>query len=711
MSVLDSVKGKALNPLLRMAALAGVVSVVRMHISRGDDFDARDGAGMTPLMLAASKNRASVCATLIEAGADLGLCDPSGRAALSIACEAGAREAAEVLSVALTRPKPEDELLHDDGPEPPVWLELVSLDDDWEAGSLGDWEVDEAKAPPEGDLSIVEEAAALYRSISLHVPIDNAEDWSDFDAILPDEATRPKVGEELRDGLRLLLLRAIREGRVSEQRVLRLCSKDGEQDEDTERIIRALLSEIGALLDEDAEDGDDLLLEEPTGQEEDELTALLEYADDLDPWRCDPARVYSREMRIGRLLTAEEEVVLGKEMEQGLELAIKALSTWIVGLDALEKDPLLADFEESTEAPLDLSSLEVSSEEAEVAIPFTSFEDEEEDTETSGQEVELPTLSEEMLQSRREGWTGSVTDLMRLKKSSGVLLKLADRAVGDPEANAFRKAVERYAKARETMTVCNLRLVYSVVKRYQGHGLMLDDLVQEGNIGLMKAVERYDWRRGFKFSTYATWWIRQSAHRALADKGRTIRLPVHMNEKLVGVSRAADAYELENGSAPSDTDLAEFVSISVERMSKIRAWMEEPKCVHDKDNDGVLWEDKLFDTPEHRPDFMDENDALRNVLKRGLVDIDDERAAEIISLRFGLDGSDSRTLEEVGEIFGLTRERIRQIEDKAIRRLAHPSRSAALAPFYYPYKYSQHSKRVSHATDDPSEPAAPTKHS
>jgi RNA polymerase primary sigma factor len=162
MSVLDSVKGKALNPLLRMAALAGVVSVVRMHISRGDDFDARDGAGMTPLMLAASKNRASVCATLIEAGADLGLCDPSGRAALSIACEAGAREAAEVLSVALTRPKPEDELLHDDGPEPPVWLELVSLDDDWEAGSLGDWEVDEAKAPPEGDLSIVEEAAALY---------------------------------------------------------------------------------------------------------------------------------------------------------------------------------------------------------------------------------------------------------------------------------------------------------------------------------------------------------------------------------------------------------------------------------------------------------------------------------------------------------------------------------------------------------------------
>jgi RNA polymerase sigma factor (sigma-70 family) len=139
---------------------------------------------------------------------------------------------------------------------------------------------------------------------------------------------------------------------------------------------------------------------------------------------------------------------------------------------------------------------------------------------------------------------------------------------------------------------------------------------------------------------------------------------------------------------------AELVSISVERMSKIRAWMEEPKCIHEEDDDGVLWEDKLFDTPEHRPDFKDENEALHNVLDRVLADIDDERAAEVISLRFGLDGADSQTLEEIGELFGLTRERIRQIEGKAIRQLAHPSRSATLAQFYYPYKYSQHSKRA-----------------
>jgi RNA polymerase primary sigma factor len=680
MNGLDRVQGDALNPMLRMAALAGVEAVVRSHIHRGDDLDARDGAGMTPLMLAASKNRSSICVLLLDAGANPGLCNPSGCAALSIAHEAGAKDAVEVLLAALAQIKPATEHFLADEFETPDWREIVSLDEDWEAGSLGDWEVEETKAPPEGDLSIVEEAAALYRSISLHVPIDNAEDWTDFDAMLPEEATRPKIGDELSDELRLLLLRAMREGRVSEKSVLRLASKDGEYDEDTERIIRSLLSEIDVLLDEDAEDGDDLILEEPTEQEEDELAALLEYADDIDPWRCDPARVYSKEMRIGRLLTAEEEVVLGKEMEQGLELAIKALSTWAVGLDALDKDGLIADSDEGDEAPFDSTNLEESGEEAEVAAPSTSFEYDEDDAASSGPEVESAPISDEVLQRRREGWTGSMTDLERLKKSPGILLKLADRVHEDPDAIAFNKAIERYSKARETMIVCNLRLVYSIVKRYQGHGLMLDDLVQEGNIGLIKAVERYDWRMGFKLSTYATWWIRQNANRALADKGRTIRLPVHLNDKLLGVSRAVKAYHFENGSVPSDSALADLVSIPVERLSMLRARMEEPQCLHEEDVDGILWDNKLYDKPEHSPNFGAEQGKLGEALEFVLKSID-ERQAEVIVHRFGLGGLDPQTLEEVGESFGVTRERIRQIESKALRLLRHPSRTRKLAKY------------------------------
>lgn len=176
MNGFDRVQGNVLNPMLRMAALAGVEAVVRSHIHRGDNLDARDGAGMPPLMLAASKNRSSICALLLDAGADPGLCDPSGRAALSIAHEAGAIDAVEVLLAALAQIEPSSEHIPVNAVETPDWREIVSLDDDWEAGGLGDWEVEEAKAPPEGDLSIIEEAAALYRSISLHIPIDNDED-------------------------------------------------------------------------------------------------------------------------------------------------------------------------------------------------------------------------------------------------------------------------------------------------------------------------------------------------------------------------------------------------------------------------------------------------------------------------------------------------------------------------------------------------------
>jgi RNA polymerase primary sigma factor len=233
------------------------------------------------------------------------------------------------------------------------------------------------------------------------------------------------------------------------------------------------------------------------------------------------------------------------------------------------------------------------------------------------------------------------------------------------------------------MIVCNLRLVYGIVKRYQGHGLTLDDLIQEGNIGLIKAAERYDWHRGFKFSTYATWWIRQSAHRALADKGRTIRVPVHLNEKLIQVSRAAKAYESEYGSVPTESVLADILSIPIERVLKFSARMEEPQCLHEIGADGAHWEDKLFDDPKHSLDLVNEHAALANAIQRTLLTIDN-RSADVIRLRFGLDGGGPRTLEEIGETFGLTRERIRQIESKAMTKLAHPSRRILLSQFLPP---------------------------
>jgi RNA polymerase primary sigma factor len=231
------------------------------------------------------------------------------------------------------------------------------------------------------------------------------------------------------------------------------------------------------------------------------------------------------------------------------------------------------------------------------------------------------------------------------------------------------------------MTVCNLRLVYSIVQKYQGHGLTLDDLLQEGNIGLIKAVERYDWRRGFKFSTYATWWIRQNAHRALADKGRTIRIPVHLNEKYVKVGRVAREYEKVNGIAPTDSELAELVFMPEAKISVMHRCMEEPVCLHDADENGILLADKLYCAHDCLPDYYDTCKAQSIVLQRVLSSMD-KRLADVIVQRYGLDGSEPQTLEEIGQSLGVTRERIRQIEVKAMAALAHPSRRRIVAKYF-----------------------------
>ena len=673
--------GKTLNPLFRMAVIAGAVSVVRMHISRGDDFDARDVAGLTPLMLAASKDRAEVCEALIDAGANLTLCDPVGRDALTIARASGSMKAAEVLSAAMLPPEPAEEFVPPSEADIAEWLEPASLDDDWKSGSLGAWEVEEEKAAPEGDPFIADEAVAVHNAIALHVPIDNDEDWADFDVMLPEEATRPIVEGEFLDELRGLLLHAMRTGRIAEKSLMRICARDDEHDENTERLVRALLAELDALPDDGGEDLEYLSREDPDDREEADLAALLTYADDLDPWRCDPARVYLKESKIGRLLTAEEEIVLGKEMEQSLALAIQTLTTWPAGLDALKNCGAPNDSYEDDGDPDDPSDPEEMDEAGEDASRGDVLVADEDDDDTGGIDGEVLALSEEIARGSREGRTAAATGLDHLKSSPARLLKLTEHEQVSPEASTFRNAIQRYSRARETMTVCNLRLVYSIVQRYQGHGLTLDDLLQEGNIGLIKAVERYDWRRGFKFSTYGTWWIRQSAHRALADKGRTIRVPVHLNEKSVKVGRVAREFEKVNGIAPTNSELAELVFMPEAKISLMLRCMEEPVCLHDADENGILLADKLYCAHVCLPDYYDTCKAQSIVLQRVLSSMD-KRLADVIVQRYGLDGSEPQTLEEIGQSLGVTRERIRQIEVKAMAAFAHPSRRRILAKYF-----------------------------
>lgn len=734
-----------------MAVVGGVEAAVSLHIGRGDDVNARDDRGLTLLMLAAAKNRARICRLLMDAGADPLARDASGNDARGIALSAGALDAAREIDstlgdethVSAPAPRPQSGEVSEDSkdariPEslPPreaaeqteeaadarqpdsmadparisaasTALEIQEAEADFSNGEdgpieLSGWEPDEETPPPIGDASLALVPTAIHVAISLHDPVDDSADWSDFDAFLPEHAAplpRSKNAEAAAD-LRALLLRALREGSIPSNAVDDL---DGVAEPptsaDSKSPLRFVIEDLGAETDERFEyraphESFEVHVDPAeTADEERRVDEALAFLADLESRRNDPMRLYMREAQRKALIGADEEVALAKVMESASREAVDCLALWPKGLALVLEAIDSVKAGERLASSIVTGARESGDGDGNAAEPLgadpetepTASSDLAADAAIGGGELGREAPDEATLFAKSQ----SLRALVESADASGVssalirialhelwlsrpfLLRLANQADSSDPARRFSAATGRLSAARDRMAGANLRLVLLHAKRYLFSGILMDDLIQEGNIGLLRAVDKFDWRRGYKFSTMATWWIRQQISRHVADAALSIRLPAHYRDDVYLIERAGKDLEKELGKSPSIKRLAGRVRMKQNLVETLLRAVSNPLSVGELEVEWALTD--VVQPGPHRRLF--EKEVARVV--ECVLDTLDTKEAKVLRLRFGLN-VEPQTLEEVGQLMELTRERIRQIEAKAVRKLKHPSRSDPL---------------------------------
>ncbi|MBI3307301.1 MAG: RNA polymerase sigma factor RpoD [Candidatus Omnitrophica bacterium] len=562
--------------------------------------------------------------------------------------------------------------------------------------------------------------AAKAQTLTAHkAPPKNSKSTAAPHSKKEGEKGKPKEQFSIPQVIEKLMVLGKKQGYVSYQQVHKFLPEDTTPAEKTEEVITALAEKNIEVLSHPidsqgkpagTEPVSDKGVFEPVSDadgkkskdsEEEEKEAISEY----ERVRMDdPVRMYLRQMGQIPLLTREQEINLAKRIEDAEEALTRAVyETRAVRYEVLE-----------------LSRKILAGE-----IPLESIIDEEQESKLNLTKRKLKTLIRRLRASRKN--TDLVGLLMQFKLNIGIVeqilanlrLKLVElktnrdqiekhrrrsvsgkigallernrqivKELGEPEKKvhehlkAVQKKERELSQAKKDLVAANLRLVVSIAKKYTNRGLSFLDLIQEGNIGLMKAVDKFEYKRGYKFSTYATWWIRQAITRSIADQARTIRIPVHMIETINKFFRASRHLVQETGREPTPEEVAQVMKMPVEKVKGILKIAQEPISLQTPI--GEEGDTSFGDFIEDKSAVSPANATAYSMLKEQMDDVLmtlTEREEKVLRLRFGIGDGYPRTLEEVGQIFNVTRERVRQIEAKALRKLRHPTRSRKLKNF------------------------------
>lgn len=676
---------RKLGALFRLAIRSGASDAVALHIRRGEPINGRDGAGLTPLMLAAIHGQVDVGSRLLDAGADPFLTSPDGRTAGELAVEHGNTAVAELfafrtrpLSLVAAEPNhpgagaPLSEVAAAVLPAEPVSLSVVpgtqadegefSITDE-SADALNGWVADEAVVAPRHDEECVSSAQNAQRVMSTHRRVSDELDWSDVELDLPEIQVRaPSISLGDMPAVEELIASGLEAGFVGNDDLWRALDADcGWQIERARHVLERLLDDLAVASGPWAPAGLACAVAEPD-LFKDAIEAL--YADMPEP--AESSAAYSTQARKGELIKREDEERIGRHMDSALGSLTRALASvpealWQLAFPAdSPTDGPAAEEGDEPEAPAD-ETPDDDAVEGENRIDFGTY---------------VGLVRDGMAEYGRE----ALVPRPRPPELSRLLALLPEMS---PEAaHAVASSTSAYETARDRLVCANLRLAMSIAYGYRYRELPLEDLIQEANLGLMRAAEKFDFRRGFKFSTYATAWIRQGVLRALADTGRLIRVPVHMVEKINLVGRTRRELEHGRERPVGHDEIAEQLSLSAEAVRRIVRSDHQVLSLEECGENGAPGTPDPQDIVDPEADLYStvSRASLSGLIAQMLTDCK-EKEREVLVLRFGLSGLDSMTLEEIGQKLDVTRERIRQIEAKALTRFRQASRRDQLLPF------------------------------